>query len=101
MPDKKVGRFGSVRGMSPSQKKDAAQSDPGTVDMSDPRHAKAHSTLVDKFRAREERWRQEQSIHDQSERYQVIEEPAEQPEQEEEVEAGSIPSSPRAKGGAL
>lgn len=66
MPDKKVGRFGG-RPITPTQKMEAALSDPGTVDVADISHAKGKSTVADKFREREEKWRRERALHDQQE----------------------------------
>jgi len=65
MADKKVERSGRERPRTPTQKMEAALSDPGTMNIADPTHDKGKSALVDKFRDREERWRREQSIHDQ------------------------------------
>ena len=64
MSDKKVGRSGG-RPITPTQKMEAALSDPGTLNMADPTRDKGKSALVDKFREREERWRREQALHDQ------------------------------------
>ena len=58
MADKKVDRSGRERPLTPTQKMKAALSDSGTVNMADPTHDKGKSALVDKFREREERWRQ-------------------------------------------
>lgn len=44
---------------------EAALSDPGTLNVAEATHDKGKSALVDKFREREERWRREQSLHDQ------------------------------------
>lgn len=66
MSDKKVGRSGG-RPITPTQKMEAALSDPGTMNMADAPHDKGKSTLVDKFREREEKWRREQAMHDQQE----------------------------------
>jgi hypothetical protein len=66
MPDKKVGRFGR-RPITPTQKMEAALSDAGTVDVADISHAKGKSTVADKFREREEKWRREKTLHDQQE----------------------------------
>jgi hypothetical protein len=65
MADKKVDRHRRERSLTPTQKMKAAMSDPGTVNMAEPTHDKGKSALVDKFRKREERWRREQSLHDQ------------------------------------
>jgi hypothetical protein len=64
MSDKKVGRSG-VRPITPTQKMEAALSDPGTLNVADMPHDKGKSGVADKFREREERWRREQSMHDQ------------------------------------
>lgn len=64
MSDKKVGRSGG-RPITPTQKMEAALSDPGTMNMADTPHDKGKSVLVDKFREREEKWRREQTMHDQ------------------------------------
>ena len=65
MADKKVERSGRERPITPTQKMEASLSDPGTMNMADATHDKGKSALVDKYREREERWRREQSIHDQ------------------------------------
>jgi hypothetical protein len=65
MADKKVERSGRERPRTPTQKMEAALSDPGTMNVADPTHDKGKSALVDKFRDREERWRRDQSIRDQ------------------------------------
>jgi len=64
MADKKVERSGRERPLTPTQKMKAALSDPGTVNMAEPTHDKGKAALVDKFRAREERWRRDQSLQD-------------------------------------
>ena len=65
MADKKVERSGRERPLTPTQKMEAALSDPGTLNMADPTRDKGKSDLADKFREREERWRREQALHDQ------------------------------------
>jgi hypothetical protein len=65
MADKKVERSGRERPLTPTQKMEAALSDPGTMNMADTTHDKGKAALVDKFREREERWRRDQSLHDQ------------------------------------
>ena len=62
MPDKKVGHSGRERPITPTQKMEAALSDPGTMNMAEPTHDKGKSALVDNFRDREERWRREQTL---------------------------------------
>jgi hypothetical protein len=64
MADKKVERSGRERPRTPTQKMNAALSDPGTMSMADPTHDKGKSALVDRFRDREQRWRTEQSLRD-------------------------------------
>jgi len=64
MPDKKVSRNGQNRSLTPTQKMEAALSEPGTVNVAESGHDKAKAALVDKFREREQRWRKEQSLHD-------------------------------------
>jgi len=64
MADKKVERSGRGRPLTPAQKLNASLSDAGTMSMADAAHDKGKSALVDKFREREERWRQEQALHD-------------------------------------
>lgn len=61
MPDKKVSKSVASRPLTPSQKLEASLSDSGTVNMAEPAHDRARSTLVDKFKEREERWRREQA----------------------------------------
>jgi len=65
MADKKVERSGRERPITPTQKMEAALSDPGTMNMANTTHDKGRSALVDKFRLREERWRRDQAFHDQ------------------------------------
>jgi len=65
MPDKKVSRTVQGRPLTPKQRMEESLSDPGTVSMAEPRHERTHAHVVDKFREREERWRREQSLHDQ------------------------------------
>jgi hypothetical protein len=65
MADKKVERSGRERPRTPTQKMEAALSDPGTMNVADPTHDKGRSALLDRFRDREERWRREQSLRDQ------------------------------------
>jgi hypothetical protein len=65
MADKKVGRSGRERPITPTQKMEAALSDPGTLNVADAMRDKGKPALVDKFREREERWRKEQALHDQ------------------------------------
>jgi hypothetical protein len=65
MADKKVERSGRERPLTPTEKMEAALSDPGNMNMAEPTHDKGKSALVDKFREREERWRREQALHDQ------------------------------------
>ncbi len=64
MPDKKVSKSVAARPSTPSQKLDASLSDTGTVNMAEPTHDRARSTLVDKFKEREERWRRDQALHE-------------------------------------
>ena len=64
MSDKKVGRY-DRRPLTPTEKMEGALSDPGTMNVADIPHDKGKSAMVDKFREREERWRREQSLHDQ------------------------------------
>jgi len=65
MADKKVERSRRGLPLTPTQKLKSALSDPGTMNMAEPAHDKGRSALVDRFRQREERWRREQSFHDQ------------------------------------
>jgi hypothetical protein len=93
MADKKVERSVRERPLTPTQKMEAALSDPGTLNMSDPSRDKGKSALADKFREREERWRREQALHDQQAARageQASNEPTEQsgPEQAEPEERG-------------
>ena len=64
MADKKVGRP-DRRPITPTQKMEAALSDPGTLNMADIPHDKGKSAAADKFRERDEKWRREQSLHNQ------------------------------------
>jgi hypothetical protein len=65
MADKKVERSGRERPRTPTQKMEAALSDPGTMNMADTAHDKGKAALVDRFREREERWRRDQALRDQ------------------------------------
>ena len=76
MSDKKVGRFGG-RPVTPTEQMERALSDPGTVNVADLPHDKGKSAVADKFREREERWRQEQSLHDRQAAHAM--EPGERP----------------------
>jgi Skp family chaperone for outer membrane proteins len=94
MADKKVERSGRERPLTPTQKMNAALSDPGTVNMAEATHDKGKSALVDKFREREERWRRDQSLHDQAAARET------HPERQESQEAiESAESDGRAEGG--
>ncbi len=97
MADKKVERSGRERPLTPTQKMEAALSDPGTLNMADPTRDKGKSALVDKFREREERWRREQALHDQQ-----AAQAAERAKQETAEQGKSEPAEPedRGKGGA-
>jgi hypothetical protein len=111
MADKKVGRYGSARLLSPTEKMDASLSDPGTLDVAKASHDKTKKPLADKFRAREDKWRLEQSMSDRAGAWQETEHyppehPAEHspehpPEHTRQTEAGSQPGKTRLKGGAL
>ena len=81
MSDKKVGRS-SRSPVKPTEQMERALSDPGTVNVADMPHDKGKAAVADKFREREERWRREQSMHDQQAAH-----AAEQPERHAE-EAG-------------
>lgn len=65
MADKKVERnvrsSDQERPSTPTQKMTAALSDSGTVNMAHAEHDKGKSALLDRFRDRDERYRQEQS----------------------------------------
>jgi hypothetical protein len=65
MSDKKVGRLGG-RPTTPTEQMERALSDPGTVNVADLPHDKGKGAIADKFREREERWRRDQSLHDQA-----------------------------------
>jgi hypothetical protein len=54
MADKKVERSGRERPLTPTQKMEAALSDPGTMNMANTAHDKGKSALVDKFRERDD-----------------------------------------------
>lgn len=64
MADKKIARSRPARPLTPTQKLVSAMSDSGTINMASPTHDKGKSALLDKFRQREERWRQEQALRD-------------------------------------
>jgi hypothetical protein len=76
MADKKVERSLRARPLTPTQKMQAALSDPGTVDIADSRHDRGKSALVDKFRDREERWRRDQAFHDREMSHEAEVQPA-------------------------
>jgi hypothetical protein len=65
MADKKIARSRRERSLTPREKLVSALSDSGTISMAEPTHDKGKSALVDRFRKREERWRQEQALRDQ------------------------------------
>ena len=94
MADKKVERSGRERPLTPTQKMEAALSDPGTMNMADPTRDKGKSALVDKFREREERWRREQALHDQQ-----AAQAAERAKQETAEEGTSGPAEPEGRDG--
>ena len=64
MADKKVDRFRPEGALRPTQLPKTALPSPGTVNMGESTHDKGKSSILDKFRKREERWRREQSLHD-------------------------------------
>ncbi len=64
MADKKIARSRGARSLTPTEKLVSAMSDSGTINMAQPTHDKGKSALFDKFRKREERWRQEQALRD-------------------------------------
>lgn len=72
MADKKVERSGRERPLTPTQKMEAALSDPGTMNVAETTHDKGRSALVDKFREREERWRRDQALHDQQAAHETV-----------------------------
>ena len=95
MADKKVERSGRERPLTPTQKMEAALSDPGTMSMAEATRDKGKSALVDKFREREERWRREQALHDQQEAH-----AAERPKHEAGEPLGAVDrSSPSEQAG--
>lgn len=93
MADKKVERSGRERPLTPTQKMEAALSDPGTMNMADPTRDKGKSALVDKFREREERWRREQALHGQQTAH-----AAERAKQGLGEQGGSEPAEPEEPG---
>ncbi len=93
MADKKVERSGRERPLTPTQKMEAALSDPGTMNMADPTRDKGKSALVDKYREREERWRREQALHDQEAAH-----AAERAKQETADQGASEPTEPEGRG---
>jgi len=93
MADKKVDRHRRERSLTPTEKMKAAISDPGTLNMAEPTHDKGKSALVDKFRKREERWRREQSLHDQEASH--SEEVGKQPDED----SRSVPEKGKSDGG--
>jgi hypothetical protein len=64
MADKKVDRFRPEGALRPTQLAKSALPSPGTVNMAESTHDKGKSSILDKFRRREERWRREQSLRD-------------------------------------
>lgn len=65
MADKKIARSRRERSLTPTEKLVSALSDSGTISMVEAAHDKGKSALFDKFRRREDRWRQEQALRDQ------------------------------------
>ncbi|MCL5736309.1 MAG: hypothetical protein M1274_12095 [Actinobacteria bacterium] len=80
MADKKVGRSGRERPITPTQKMEAALSDPGTLNMAETAHDRGRAALVDKFRERGERWRREQSLQSHAQQAREGGEPTSAPE---------------------
>lgn len=85
MADKKVERSPRERPLTPADKLRTALSESGTFNMADRAHDKGKAALVDKFREREERWRQEQAMQDRARAQEKLvaqtEQPGEKPEQ--------------------
>ncbi len=101
MPDKKVSKSSTSRPITPSQKLESSLSAGGTVNMAESAHDKARAALVDKFREREERWRREQSLHEQQgETGRGAEAAADETSESAEGAAPAEPHTPK-KGGAL
>jgi len=96
MSDKKVGRLGA-RPTTPTEQMERALSDPGTVNVADLPHDKGKGAIADKFREREERWRREQTLHDQQAAHAV--EPAERPAPEAGTTAQAGDEAKREQGG--
>jgi len=69
MADKKVDRNVRSSGgpVTPTESMEVALSHRGTVNMADTAHDKGKSALLDKFRAREERFRRDQSLQARAE----------------------------------
>jgi Tfp pilus assembly protein PilF len=93
MADKKVERSVRGRPLTPTQKMEAALSDPGTLNRSDPSRDKGKSALADKFREREERWRREQALHDQQ-----AAQAADHADSEPAEQGGPEPAEPEERG---
>lgn len=92
MADKKVERSRRERPLTPTQKMEAALSDPGTMNVAETTRDRAKSGLVDKFREREARWRREQALHDQQEAHATE---RSKPEEEPAGPAETVDSLPR------
>jgi len=88
MADKKVERSPRERPLTPSDKLITALSESGTFNMADRSHDRGKAALVDKFREREERWRQEQAMQDRAKAQERLLLQVEQPDEEGEQPAG-------------
>jgi len=64
MADKKVDRYRPERALDATQQTKTALSTPDKADLAEWKRFKGRSSLLDKFRSREERWRREQSLRD-------------------------------------
>lgn len=98
MADKKVDRNVRSSGgpMTPTESMEVALSHRGTVNMADTAHDKGKSALLDKFRAREERYRRDQSLQARAEAAasnpsEPEEEPAEEESPAEQLPADEAP----------
>lgn len=98
MADKKVERSGRQRSLTPTEKMEAALSDPGTMNVSEAGHEKGKAPLMDKFREREERWRRDQALHDQQAAHAGIHPEPDRPDTPEAGDTAEKPEDQRGGG---
>lgn len=96
MADKKVDRNVRSSGgpVTPTESMEVALSHRGTVNVADAAHDRGKSALLDKFRAREERYRREQSLQARAENIAGPSEAAEEPAEESPGDDSPAEDSP-------